>query len=204
MDNTYLTLKYNSKERWLSYWHQISETLEVSPRNVLVVGKGSGVVENSIRQLSNNQVDIITLDINNAVNSDIVGEVTGLPFENDSFDAVLCCQVLEHIPFDRLPEALSEMHRVARKRVVISLPHGRKHIKIAIDAPFFGDRQLIMKNPFTTRHCSSKQHYWEIGRGVARKDVIRQMGRLFDIEKEYLNEISCDHRFFILRRKKLI
>ncbi|MBI4683239.1 MAG: class I SAM-dependent methyltransferase [Nitrospirae bacterium] len=202
MDNTYLSLKYNSKERWLSYWYQISETLEVSPRSVLVIGKGSGVVENSIRQLSNDQADIITLDINNAVNSDIVGEVTGLPFGKDTFDAVLCCQVLEHIPFDMLPAALSEMHRVARKRVVISVPHGRKHIKIAVDVPFLGDRQVILKNPVAVRHCSSKQHYWEIGRGVSLNDVVRQIGRLFEIEKEYLNEISCDHRFFILKRKK--
>ncbi len=204
MDNTYLSLGYNSKARWLSYWYQISETLEVSPENVLVIGKGSGVTEKTIHSLSNNNIHVVTLDINYAVNSDVVGEVAGLPFRNDSFDAIICCQVLEHIPYDKLTVSLSEMQRVARKRVVLSLPHGRKHLRMVIDAPLLGERQLILKNPITKRNCSSKQHYWEIGRGVSHKEVVRQMRRIFDIEKEYLNEISCDHRFFILKRKKLI
>ena len=204
MDSTYLSLRYNSKARWLSYWYQVSEILEASPENVLVIGKGSGVTENTIQSLSNNKIHIVTLDINYAVNSDVVGEVAGLPFRNDSFDAIICCQVLEHIPYEKLALALSEMHRVARKRVVLSLPQGRKHLKIAIDAPLLGERRVILKNPVTKRQCSSKQHYWEIGRGVSHKEVVRQISRIFDIEKEYLNEISCDQRFFILKRKKFI
>lgn len=201
MNNRYLTLKYNSKERWLSYWYQISETLDTSPNNVLVIGKGSGITENSIKILSDNRINIVTLDINNTVSSDVVGEVASLPFQNNSFDTVLCCQVLEHIPFDKFPIALSEMHRVARKRIVLSLPHRRKHLKVAVSLPFIGDKQLILKYPFTKKHCTSKQHFWEIGRGVSRKEVLRCINKLFTVEKEFLNEISCDQRFFVLRRK---
>jgi ubiquinone/menaquinone biosynthesis C-methylase UbiE len=201
MDNKYLTLGYNSKERWLSYWHQISETIEVLPDNVLVIGKGSGITESSIKLLSDNKIDIVTLDINNVVNSDVVGEVTCLPFESGAFDTVLCCQVLEHIPFDKFPVALSELHRVAKKRIILSLPHKRKHLKIAVSLPFFGDKQLILKHPFTKKHCTSRQHFWEIGRGVSRKEVLRCINKLFSVEKEFLNEINCEQRFFILERK---
>jgi len=201
MNNTFLTLNYNSKERWLSYWHQISEALEISPERVLVVGKGSGITENSITQLSNGKTDVLTLDINNAVNSDIVGNVTELPFRTGSFDVIICCQVLEHISFDKFPAALGELHRVGGRRVVLSLPHKRKHFKIAYHIPFLKERTFIIKHPLTARHCSSKQHYWEIGRGVSRRQVVRHMTRLFSIEKEYLNEINCEHRFFILKKK---
>jgi ubiquinone/menaquinone biosynthesis C-methylase UbiE len=204
MNNTYLTLKYNSKSRWLSYWYQVAETLEVLPNNVLVIGKGSGITEGSIRQLSNKKTSVLTLDINNAVAADVVGEVTNLPFENDAFDVALCCQVLEHIPFDSFPLVLSELHRVSKRRVVLSLPHGRKHLKIVWSIPFLEEKSLIVKNPFKKNNCKSGQHFWEIGRSVSRKQVIRNIARLFDIEKEFLNEISCDHRFFILKRKKLI
>lgn len=201
MDNTYLTLKYNSKDRWLSYWHQISEALEVMPDTVLVVGKGSGIAENAIRQFSNGKTDVFTLDINHAVNSDVVGDVAHLPFRDNAVDVIICCQVLEHIPFEQFLPILHELHRVARRRVIISLPHKRKHIKIAYHLPFLKEQTFILKHPLTVKHCSSKQHRWEIGRGVSRKQVVQHMSKLFSIEKEYLNEMNCEHRFFILRRK---
>jgi len=204
MDNTYLTLQYNSKARWLSFWYQISESLEVSPRNVLVIGKGSGIAENVITQLSNDKTGVLTLDINYAVNSDVVGTIANLPFRKDSFDVAVCCQVLEHIPFEHFPLVMSELHKVASKRVVLSLPHGRKHVKVSCSLPFMEEKTLILKSPFTRQIRSNKQHHWEIGRGVSLKQVRFHLSRLFVIEKEYLNEISCDHRFFILTRRKLI
>lgn len=204
MDNAYLTLQYNSKARWLSFWYQISEALEAAPRSVLVVGKGSGIAENVISQFSNYKTEILTLDINYAVNSDVVGSIVHFPFKRDSFDVALCCQVLEHIPFEDFPLVMSELHKVALKRVVLSLPHSRKHFKISCSFPFGAEKTLILKNPFTKHACSSKQDQWEIGRGVSLKQVRFHLSRLFEIEKEYLNEISCDHRFFILKRRKFI
>jgi SAM-dependent methyltransferase len=204
MENTYLTLQYNSKARWLSFWYQISETLEVSPRNVLVLGKGSGIAENVITQFSNHKTWVLTLDINYAVNSDVVGSISNLPFRKDSFDVALGCQVLEHIPFEHFPLVMSELHKVATKRIILSLPHGGKHFKVSCALPFAEEKTLIFKNPFTNYSCSSKQHQWEIGRGVSLNQVRFHLSRLFVIEKEYLNEISCDHRFFILKRRKLI
>lgn len=204
MDNAYLTLQYNSKARWLSFWYQISETLEVAPSRVLVVGKGSGIAENVITRFSTHNTEVLTLDINYAVNSDVVGSIVNLPFRKNSFDVALCCQVLEHIPFEDFPLVMSGLHKVATKRVVLSLPHGRKHFKVSCCLPFTEEKILILKNPFTKQACSSKQHQWEIGRGVSLKQVRFHLSRLFEIEKEYLNEISCDHRFFILKRRMLL
>jgi len=203
MDNTYLTLKYNTKSRWLSYWHQISEALEISPDNILLIGKGSGVTENSIRLLSKGKVNILTVDINNSVAPDTVGEAVNLPFKNEAFDVSLCCQVLEHLPFQLFSNALNELKRVTRKRVILSLPHGRKYIRIACNAPFLGEKNLIIKNPLTKKHCISRKHCWEIGRSVSYKQVINQITKIFEIDKEFLNEINCNHRFFILKRKNI-
>jgi len=204
MDNTYLSLQYNSKARWLSFWYQISGAMEVSPESVLVVGKGSGITENVIKQLSNYKTRVLTLDINYAVNSDVVGSISSLPFKRDSFDVAICCQVLEHLPFELFPLTISELHKIAKKRVILSLPHGRKHIKVSCALPFTAEKTFIVKNPLTRKNCSSTQYHWEIGRGVSRKQVEFSLTRLFEIENEFLNEISCDHRFFILKRRKLI
>lgn len=53
-----------------------------------------------------------TLDIDAARNPDVVGDAERLPFGDDSYEIVICSEVLEHI---RHPEkAISEMRRVLR------------------------------------------------------------------------------------------
>lgn len=49
-----------------------------------------------------------------------VADLTSLPFPDDSFDLVLCLEVLEHIP--EPAAALAELARVCRGDVVISVP----------------------------------------------------------------------------------
>ena len=48
-------------------------------------------------------------------------EADPLPFEADSFDAVVCLDVLEHL--DAAHRVFDELCRVARSRVIISLPN---------------------------------------------------------------------------------
>ena len=49
------------------------------------------------------------------------GSVYKLPFSDKSFDTVLCSEVLEHL--DDPNRAVAELKRVARKYVVITVPH---------------------------------------------------------------------------------
>ncbi|HVY79144.1 MAG TPA: class I SAM-dependent methyltransferase [Solirubrobacterales bacterium] len=50
-----------------------------------------------------------------------VASVTDLPFEDGSFDLVLCLEVLEHLAEPEV--ALDELARVASSDVVVSTPH---------------------------------------------------------------------------------
>lgn len=49
--------------------------------------------------------------------------ITALPFPDRSFDVVCCFEVLEHLPGDGPALALAEFARVARRGVVLSVPH---------------------------------------------------------------------------------
>jgi len=54
------------------------------------------------------------------------GDIQNLPFMNDEFDVVLCVDTLEHVP--DVYKALGELLRVAKKAVVIILPHQSEKI----------------------------------------------------------------------------
>lgn len=52
-----------------------------------------------------------------------IGSVTELPYPDKSFDVVGCFEVLEHLPDDLPRAAIAEFVRVARRGVVLSVPH---------------------------------------------------------------------------------
>jgi hypothetical protein len=51
------------------------------------------------------------------------GDVTNLDFPDDSFDLVLCAEVLEHIPTRMLSDACGELGRVAKEYLLIGVPY---------------------------------------------------------------------------------
>lgn len=51
------------------------------------------------------------------------GDVTCLEFADDSFDVVVCAEVLEHITPSLLSRACSEISRVAVRNVVVGVPY---------------------------------------------------------------------------------
>jgi 2-polyprenyl-3-methyl-5-hydroxy-6-metoxy-1,4-benzoquinol methylase len=91
----YRGLDYNTKGRWASYWHQISEVLDVSPASCLEVGVGAGYVRHALQE---NGVTVTTVDIDPRLGVDRVGDVSALSCADGEFDVVLCAQVLEHVP----------------------------------------------------------------------------------------------------------
>ncbi len=73
------------------------------PRSGRVLEVGANI-HNSIKA-QYTSCDIVTLDIRPP--ADVVGDIMNLPFEDGTFDAVVCLEVLEHVknPFIALQEA---------------------------------------------------------------------------------------------------
>ncbi len=61
------------------------------------------------RKLKN--LEYTTTDLNSPL-ADVKADICDLPFENETFDVILCNHVLEHIPDDT--KAMSEMYRVLK------------------------------------------------------------------------------------------
>jgi hypothetical protein len=53
----------------------------------------------------------------------IYGTIIDLPFRNESFDLVTCLEVLEHLPHEEFKKGISELQRICRKYIIITVPN---------------------------------------------------------------------------------
>ena len=95
---------------------------------VLDAGAGDGYITNLIKKKGFEVVGLEISDkrIKNAKEKytlDFVkGDVNNLPFPDNSFDTVVVSEVLEHT--DNIGQGLKEAIRVAKKKVILTLPIG--------------------------------------------------------------------------------
>ena len=82
-----------------------------------------------------------TLDIDPALKPDITGSVLSIPLGDKAFDAVGCFEVLEHLPYEEFPKALSEIRRVCSGRAVLSVPDHTPIYRFNIELPLIGRKR---------------------------------------------------------------
>jgi len=188
---------YRDKERWVSYWHQLHMVREAAPASLLEIGPGERVVTDILRKEG---VAITTADIAPEMNPDVVCSVTALPFPDKSFDVVLAAEVLEHIRYEDVPQALSELHRVARMHVIVSLPHPGYVFSLIAKVPLLSRFSFLFKIPFFWKeHRFNGEHYWELGkRGYSLRAFIHQAektGLALRQSRSYADDPA--HRFLL-------
>lgn len=190
---------YVEQRRWASYWHQIDEVLRVEPNSALVIGPGDGIVVDVLRRFG---VQVVTSDIDTALGPNVVADVRDLPFEDGAFDIVLCCQVLEHLPFDQLGRCLAEIARVGHGRAVVSIPKKGRSWEVTLRLAPLVTFQRSGKLPARTRHRFDGQHYWELSaRGYPSKRVASVFEEHFRIEREFHVATNPYHHFYVLARR---
>ncbi|QIL21516.1 methyltransferase domain-containing protein [Thermomonas sp. HDW16] len=79
----------------------------------------------------------------------VVADATGLPFQDQAFDAVVSLDVLEHIPITLRAQAVAEMARVAGRAVIVGFPP---------DEPWVRDAELEANGRW--RELFDEDYFW--------------------------------------------
>lgn len=109
-------------------------------------------------------------------------DIQDIPLDDDTFDAILCSHVLEHVPDDR--RAMRELRRVLK-------PGGWALVLVPIDS----SRAETHEDPSITSRADRRREYWQedhvrlYGRDFARR--LEEEGFAVTVER-YMREVEPD------------
>jgi hypothetical protein len=191
---------YVDLPRWNSYWHQITETMALKPQTVLIIGVGDNIVG---ERLLKQGIKVYTFDFDSALKPDFVGDIRniGTILDGKCFDVILCCQLLEHLPYENFEDILRQLKTLANN-AIISLPHVCPQLERALKLMFSMRPRSFLYYIFTSckRYKFSGEHYWEIGyKGYSKRKIRNSIQKYFTIKKEFLALHNNYHLFFVLK-----
>ena len=150
--------KLESKEHWLSYWHQIKlmlESLEAKD-SMIELGIGSGFTSNYLRSKN---IDVLTVDIDKNKSPDIVSDAISFK-PNKNYDHFCAFEVFEHMKFEEMENVLKNIKSKIDKNIFISVPIYKK-TPINIELKFKSYwKSITVKTPKTS--IIDPHHQWEL------------------------------------------
>jgi hypothetical protein len=119
-------------------WRRVQYCVDSIPKNTNVLhmsGRFERVSGIDIRRYS--KLILVDKDIDYRLM-----DATAMSFEDASFDTVVCMEVLEHMPQDSMVAALSELRRVSKKNLIMSVPFEEPEPLPAYHKQRFTDKEL--------------------------------------------------------------
>ena len=120
---------------WLDYWEQFDLIKKEYPKSILEIGVGTGMLGLILKKQGYKYKSV---DVESSLLPDIVCDIIKIPLKDNSCDVVCAFQVLEHIPYKDFEKALRELKRIAKKKVIISIPFSTIYFSFAFS--FFMQR----------------------------------------------------------------
>ena len=120
----YFSDSYFKMEQLYSYAHQINAIHSLRPNSLLEIGIGNGFTSTFFRKLG---YDVVTVDINHELCPDIclpINELNSSIFGR-TFDLIVCCEVLEHIPFCEFEGSIKTFASIG-KNLFLTLPNYKR------------------------------------------------------------------------------
>ena len=169
----------DQRARWSAYytakrighqWLQVDLLNGLPARRVLEVGPYFGLVT---AMLVHAGYDVTTLDLgprrfDRPAAPHIEADLLALdPARIRGFDAILCCETLEHLPWHRVPDALAAFQASGARHLIVSVPYEAFQIAFSfhLNRHWFEHGFTLKKLRFLRRFRPEPAggHQWEIG-----------------------------------------
>jgi hypothetical protein len=199
---------YYSRKRILHQWTQVNLLGMIDCRKVLEIGPALGLVT---AMLANIGYDVETLDQAPRAFEfpDVVHHQKDLcdlrGDEIRGFDAVLCCETLEHIEWQRVDTILRALRDSGAEHLIVSVPYMAFQIfaEIYLNSftarQYFSMKKLLWRKEFAPEPAGG--HQWEVGyRGYSLRqweNRLRNSGWSI-VTREFTGD--CRSVFHLLRR----
>ncbi|MEX2007361.1 MAG: methyltransferase domain-containing protein [Candidatus Levyibacteriota bacterium] len=144
------------------YSELLSIAKSLEPVSILDAGCGEGftlvkLIENGIgKKLEGVEYSEIAIKLSKKINPHLnirFGTVYELPYKDNSFDLVLCTEVLEHL--EEPEKALAEIKRVSKKYLLLTVPN----------EPWFTYQRILRgKNLFQFGAHPEHIQHWTVGK----------------------------------------
>jgi SAM-dependent methyltransferase len=145
----------------------IEQMISDGVATILDVGCGDGAITNRLaRRWEVTGVDLSAAALAHLEGPAIRASATDLPLPDDSFDLVLSTEMLEHLPTVAYRQAISEMHRVSRRYVLIAVPY----------------REDLAFRTIRCPRCGWRGHVWGHRRKFTAESLLRDLDGFVAIE----------------------
>lgn len=135
-DEVWSEEKYIGNSEELKRFEETLQSLGDKYFSLLDVGSGNGaflkILEERQKGMKLLGLELTKAGIRNKIClSDIQqGSIDRLPFNDNEFDIVTALEVIEHLPYSIYRNALNEVARVAKEKIVISVPYQEDRINV--------------------------------------------------------------------------
>jgi 2-polyprenyl-3-methyl-5-hydroxy-6-metoxy-1,4-benzoquinol methylase len=194
---------YFSKIQLNSLSNQLLLIYSLKPKKILEIGKGNGFVSNFLKSAG---YDVITFDINPNLQPDIVGDITNINayFNEGEFDLIVCCEVLEHLPFEEFEKILMMFSKISRGQAIISLPRCQKifvSINLQIKIRRIIDKRFNIFLALLGGKKVSVNHHWEIysTKKTSLNSIKGIINKYFKIEMCFRDKDVPQHQYLVLK-----
>jgi ubiquinone/menaquinone biosynthesis C-methylase UbiE len=199
---------FKSAERFISYYYQAKEVIYAKPEKVLEVGKGSSLLGAVLKSFYKYDYESRVPDcFESKAGSDLAmtnTEIFNSLSQDNKYDVVCCYEVLEYLPFADFEKAVSELLRVSRQTVVLSITDKTPMGIIFIDNNYHKIPCLgTLKEP---RQDTS--YKWEISKKYRLKDITKRLNKVgkkhgFRLENVY-RPLPCPSKhYFVLKKLRV-
>jgi len=195
----YTKYKYESRKDKPKYvWLKYKEILQ---GRILDVGAD----ECGLRKFLSEGTEYIGIGLGGAVDIEIDLEIEKLPYEDNSFDCVLCLDTLEHL--DNLHEVFDELCRVTKKYLIISLPNPWASFMGMLKGGYYKHGEFPMKFYNLPTDIPGDRHKWFYGVHEAEK-FLKERGKvngmkILQIDRENL-EVNLKRHLYRIALKLIV